>query len=159
MKKMKWLSLFLAIAMVLSLLPATALAEDGILYLDAGGTEQICTDANVLTSSSFTWGTAGQTTWYVVQGTVKITKRVAVAGDVHLILADGCKLSTSSGIRVSKNNSLTIYAQSEGADNVGSLTSQSLTRRGAGIGGNSDGTVGSITINAVSYTHLRAHET
>ena len=146
MMKTKWLSLFLAIAMVLSLLPATALAGDGILYLDAGGTEQICTDANVLTSSSFTWGTAGQTTWYVVQGTVKITKRVAVAGDVHLILADGCKLNVS-GIRVSKNNSLTIYAQSEGADNVGSLTSQSLTRRGAGIGGNSDGTVGSITIN------------
>ena len=39
--------------------------------------------------------------------------RVTVSGDVHLILADGCKLTAGTGIEVNSGNSLTIYAQSD----------------------------------------------
>lgn len=50
--------------------------------------------------------------WYIVKGTRNVG-RVTVSGDVHLILADGCKLTAGTGIEVNSGNSLTIYAQSD----------------------------------------------
>lgn len=45
--------------------------------------------------------------WYIVKSTRNVG-RVTVSGDVHLILADGCKLTAGTGIEVNSGNSLTI---------------------------------------------------
>ena len=104
-----------------------------------------------------TWGTAGTETWYVVNSEaandLTIGTRIAVSGDVHLILADGCTLTASKGIAVILNetspNSLTIYGQSNG---TGKLTTGTPDTYYAGIGGYghdaiNPGTYGSITIH------------
>ena len=49
--KKRILSLLLAICLVAGLLPTTALAADGVSYLDAAGTMQTCTSAKEVTSS------------------------------------------------------------------------------------------------------------
>ena len=134
MRKRKWLSLLLCATMVIMMLPATAWAADGVSYLDASGVTQTCATATEVTDSDseVTWN-AG---WYVVQGTVTISSNVTVKGDVHLILADNCSL-TSKTIRVkaSDNASLTIYAQSVPAvDENGNVTGNTgrLTADGTG---------------------------
>lgn len=71
--------------------------------------------------------------WYVVTGSVEISGRIAVNGNVCLILTDGCSL-TAKGIYVPEQTSLTIYAQSDG-DAMGRLISRS-NGAAAGIGGN-----------------------
>ena len=76
-------------------------------------------------SELVSWGTADETTWYVVTGDVTLSKGAICAGNVNLILADGAKLTAKgssleiqdfpgdlyymSAIIVS--NSLTIYGQ------------------------------------------------
>ena len=119
MKKRLW-SILTALALCLSLLPTVALAADPVTnvpYLDENGTLQTCGIATEVTSSDTTWGTAGTTTWYVVQGNVAFgtagtNQRVYTYGDVHLILADGCTLTLEDGLTTSGD--LTIYAQSTG---------------------------------------------
>lgn len=81
--------------------------------------------------------------WYVVYGKITLTERPTVTGEVHLILMDSCKLDTQAGITVEDDNSLTIYAQSNGS-NMGKLTATGGDRQ-AGIGGGGAG--GTITIN------------
>ena len=79
--------------------------------------------------------------WYVADGTVKISGSVAVSGEAHLILTDGCSLTIDAsgragkaGIRVSDpEDSLTIYAQSLGEE-AGHLTVKG-GGGAAGIGG------------------------
>ena len=60
----------------------------------------------------------GQTTltsgWYVVTGDITNDTRIAVSGDVHIILADGCTLSTG-GVKAAPGGSLTIWGQTEGS--------------------------------------------
>ena len=103
-----------------------------------------------------TWGTAGETTWYVVTGTnVTLSKGAICAGDVNLILADGAKLTATgywvddeymgyAGIQVSGDgNSLTIYGQT-------AQTGQLEANGGdgaAGIGGKTGDAGSNITIN------------
>ena len=103
-----------------------------------------------------TWGTAGTETWYVVTGTnVTLSKGVICAGNVHLILADGAKLTATgygdddeymsyAGIQVSGvGNSLTIYGQT-------AQTGQLEANGGdgaAGIGGKMKDAGSNITIN------------
>ena len=103
-----------------------------------------------------TWGAAGETTWYVVTGTdVTLSKGAICAGDVHLILADGAKLTATgywdddeymgyAGIQVSGDgNSLTIYGQT-------AQTGQLEANGGdgaAGIGGKYTVDGSNITIN------------
>ena len=80
--------------------------------------------------------------WYVVTGDVAISGRVTVSGEVHLILADGCSLTTG-GITVEPDNSLSVYAQEDG---TGSLTANG-SEDAAGIGGSARGkNGGTITI-------------
>ena len=106
--------------------------------------------ANLVTPGSTSWGTAdGGEHWYVVNGNVTIGQRVTVSGNVHLILADGCTLNATKGINVTGDNSLTIYAQSNG-EGMGSLTANENSEDNfgqAGIGGNSGELGGAITIN------------
>ena len=112
-------------------------------------------DATVVENASeqVTWGTAGTATWYVVTGTdVTLSKGAVCQGDVHLILADGAKITTTgaedyAGIQVSGDgNSLTVYAQSTDSTTMGQLIANGGDA-GAGIGGGHQGNGTNITIN------------
>lgn len=117
----KFVSLNLALLLVLTLLPATALAAsadtvDEVKYVE-GGDVKTANNATVITSSSTTWNSG----WYVVNGNVTISDSVTVNGTVNLILADGCTLTAAQGIRVDAGNNgnshnyLNIYGQSSGS--------------------------------------------
>ena len=87
----------------------------------------------------------GQTTltsgWYLVDGSVTNGTRITVNGDVNLLLLDNAELKADGGITVDVNNnvanSLTVWAQSEGA-NMGKLTATG-DGGNAGIGGGNGG--------------------
>ena len=149
MKKM--LALLLTLCLLAGLLPATALAEDGVSYVDVDGVEKNCDNATEVTSATTTWtATDEQKAWYVVSDDVEIADRITVTGNVHLILEDGTTLTAKKGISVTSGNSLTIYGQSVDDDTAGKLTAQAYQLSGyAGIGGNKDNEAahGDITIN------------
>ena len=148
----KSLACLLCLALLVGMLPVAALAEDPeISYIDAEGSTKTCPSATAVTGSDTTWGADDNVEhWYVVNGNVTISSRVTVTGEVHLILADGCTLNATKGINVTGDNSLTIYAQSTGAD-MGALTANSenldISSSRAGIGGNDNQPGGTITIN------------
>ncbi len=94
-----------------------------VSYIDAEGVSHDNINAYVVYSvdTPVTWGTAGETSWYVVTGKdVKLSQGAICAGNVNLILADGVKLTANgagnqAGItsvsNIGNNNSLTIYGQ------------------------------------------------
>lgn len=159
MKKRLFASL-LCLALCLSLLPITALADGdgGVEYIERGWdgsavTEQVETidTYTTITSNTIQWNNG----WYVAQGEVTIgtddnPQRVTVTGDVHLILTDGCTLTVNGGIQLEAGNSLTIYGQSDGADTMGkltaSITSENTAIYNAAIGGNTGETGGTLTV-------------
>ena len=148
MKKM--LALLLTLCLLAGLLPATALADNQVKYLDKYGKEQTCDNAADVVSSEetnpeepITWSED----WYVVNGDVTIASRITVNGTVNLILADDCTLTAKKGIYVGSGSSLTIYGQKGG---TGTLTARAYqVGNAAGIGGNTDNEAahGDITIN------------
>ena len=107
-------------------LPMPAAEGDVIyLYCDengqnwATGTKQR-SDYMVVTADDTTWGDDGNDGWYVASGTVTISDRVTVSGDVRLILENGADLTIKGGIQVQDDdqdpsngsiNKLTVYAQ------------------------------------------------
>lgn len=155
MKKRLFASL-LCLALCLSLLPITALADGdgGVEYIERGWdgsavTEQVETidTYTTITSNTIPWNDG----WYVAQGEVTIgtddnPQRVTVTGDVHLILTDGCTLTVNGGIQLEAGNSLTIYGQSEQAGTMGrliaSITEEDASIYDAVIGGNGSDTGG-----------------
>ena len=76
-------------------------------------------------------------------GEVTIDQRVAVTGDVHLILTDGCSLTVNGGIGLQSGANITIYGQQAGTSTLKAMASDD----NAGIGSNESGTCGNITIN------------
>ena len=129
---------------------------DGVKYIDANGVEQTADGVTEVTLSDevVCWGTAGQTTWYVVNDEVTLSKGAVCNGAVHLILADDAKLTANgdycqAGIVVSgEGNSLTIYGQ---ASQIGQLIAKG-GYHSAGIGGG-QGCIGSdITISGGTVT-------
>ena len=158
--KKRLFALLLCLALCLSLLPITALADGdgGVAYIERGWdgsavTEQVETidTYTTITSNTIQWNNG----WYVAQGEVTIgtddnPQRVTVTGDVHLILTDGCTLTVNGGIQLKAGNSLTIYGQSDGADTMGkltaSITSENTAIYNAAIGGNTGETGGTLTV-------------
>lgn len=144
MRKQKWLSLLLCVAMVLTMLPVTVWAETGVFYLDENGVEQICVGTKEVTGDDTEWTTG----WYVVNGEVNIgsseaPQRITVNGDVHLILTDGGSLTVYGGIEVMDNdkdtangspNSLTIYCQTGQSGRLIAKSDPNAENQ-AGIGG------------------------
>ena len=127
---------------------AWAQETQSVNYINADGQQKTVT-ATVVTNETGTLS-AG---WYVVTGEVS-RGSITCNGDVHLILADGAKLTATggeeqAGITVSGNgNSLTIYGQ---IAQSGQLFARG-GKYGAGIGGG-DGFSGSnITINGGTVT-------
>ena len=92
--------------------------------------------------------------WYVVEGDVFNGSRIFVKGDVNLILKDNAELTVGAGIIVDVNNnvtnSLTIWAQSDGA-NMGKLTAFGGDFA-AGIGGGDGDDGGTVTVNGGKLT-------
>jgi len=80
MKTRKLLAILLSLVMVLSLLPATALAENETVSV---------------TSDTTSW-TDGNT--YVVSGEVTVSERISVTGNVTLQLSEGSVLNAQKGI-------------------------------------------------------------
>lgn len=118
-----------------------------VYYLDALGGRKSLTSFKAVRSSDDYWGVSGEACWYVAEGDVTIDRRVAVRGNVHLVLVDGCRLAVNGGIGIgASDGSLTVYAQSAAGDAVGKLVAQGDESH-AGIGGNYNGSGGSITIN------------
>ena len=157
MKKRLFASL-LCLALCLSLLPITALADGdgGVEYIERGWDGSAVTEQpktidiyTPIVENTVTWnGTTGG--WYVARDNVTINQRVTVIGDVHLILTDGCILTVNGGIQLKAGNSLTIYGQSDGADTMGkltaSITSENTAIYNAAIGGNTGETGGTLTV-------------
>ena len=119
---------------------------NSVSYLDENGDEQTANNVTVVDSSTKEWRNG----WYVVNGVVTIGSRVAVSGEVHLILADNASLTVNGGINVEKDNSFSVYAQSVG-ENMGTLTATG-ERSAAGIGGGYLASGGTITINGGNVT-------
>ena len=143
----KLLSLLLCLSLLLGLLFAmavtTAAAEpaNAVRYLDESGKECYVTEFTTVTSATTTLSDG----WYAVKGTVLLESKITVSGTVHLILCDKATLSVP-GVQLSKDNSLTIYAQSRDINTMGSLISTSETLGQAAIGGYKGGS-GTLVIN------------
>lgn len=170
--KKRLFSIITALALCLTLLPATALAATNVTYYDWNSSTKkleakTCSSATEVTGSesdtAITWGQDGQDTWYVVNSNVTIGKTdsadtfacITVKGNVHLILADGCSLTIKGNIQVMKDvGTLTIYGQSAGTGELNvenSSSSSSSSYYDAAIGGqrleDSMSEAGSITIH------------
>ena len=129
-----------ATALVVGMMPGAIWASDAVTYLYMGELK-ICESATLVTAEDTVWGANdGAEHWLVAEGDVTIDGRVAVAGDVSLILADGAMLVVDGGIDVPAGAGFTIYAQSDG-DNQGILEAYGEEFSGegsAGIGGNEE---------------------
>ena len=86
--------------------------------------------------------------WYVVKGSVTISQRVTVNGNVNLVLADNSKLNVKKGITVNIGGTrkLTIWSQSTG-DDQGQLTAKDVPEEHAAIGGGIDRPSAGIVIH------------
>lgn len=88
--------------------------------------------------------------WYVVDSNVTIGDRTKVNGTANLILADGFKLTLSTGIDVTENATLNIYGQTNDSGKLEASTTH--TKRSA-IGGNeNNNTAGTVTIHGGNIT-------
>jgi len=123
-------------------------AEDDVPYIDASKVTRYVNNVTVITSANI--ATINNLDgWYLVRGSLTRNTTLTVSGTAHIILQDGSNLNVTgngsdegSGIKVSTDMNLTIYAQSEG-NNMGKLTATGNSSWcGAGIGGG-----GTITIN------------
>ena len=126
--------LWLALMLILALLPVAALA-DGITYLDYDPATKTLVSRSV---SEYTVVDAGTTTlstgWYVVNSKIRHANRITVSGDVHLILCDNAFLYSSWGITLTEGNTLTVYAQST-ETKMGMLSVKAIDDGNAAIGG------------------------
>jgi hypothetical protein len=120
-------------------------------YIDADGVEQTV-DATEIGTEIPTGGlTAG---WWVLNQNITTSAAVSVTGDVHLILGNGCTLSTDMGVFLTDiNTNLTIYAQTLDTSAAGAIYSSAHTP-GAAIGSTIGGDCGNITINGGVITAI-----
>lgn len=172
MRKCVWKQLFsgfLAVSMLLSMsgmpvaaqsLEKPALESIEMVQADAEQKEVTYLDENGV--SQTVWATplptAGSASlkqgWYIAEDTVydKWTF-YSINKDVHLILADGCRIELVNGISVSDwmGGKLSIYAQSDNLDTMGELiitTSESSSNPAIG----NSSVAGDITINGGKIT-------
>lgn len=139
--------LFLSIIALTLGIGARTQETQSVNYIDADGQQKTVT-ATVVTNETGTLS-AG---WYVVTGEVS-RGSITCNGAVHLILADGAKLTATggeeqAGITVSGGNSLTIYGQ---IAQSGQLFARG-GKYGAGIGGGQYSSGSAITINGGTVT-------
>ena len=148
--KKRLLSTLLTLCMVLTLLPMTALAGADVGYWNplTETMGSIATTVDIATNTSLAMADGE---WYYVPADATITNRITVTGDVNLILGDNATLTASAGIQVEGTNSLTIWAQSTGAEmgklNVTCNITNAAIGGNGGTGTGNGGDGGTITIN------------
>ena len=164
--KRRILSILCVLALCLTLLPATALAEDSVSYVEyswdgselTSETKSVSGYTTVTSISGNTTWTAG---WYVVSGSVSNINNitVTVSGAVNLILPAGSKLELTYGrISISDGGTLNIYGQEGGS---GTLTLGGYGRQtssGIGLNGSSALNIHGGAVNATGrcYTSVGA---
>ena len=121
--------------------------KDPVTYLDENGETQTAVYYELFDGTEYEL----ETGWYVLSSDITYSDWLAVSGDVHLILCDGCTMIANNGVRVFGDNSLTIYAQSADGG-AGKLNAKATTNLFAGIGGYSNESGGNITINGGTVT-------
>jgi len=116
-------------------------------YIALDGTTQYASAILIDGSLPSTLGVAGTTSWYAVDSNASSNQRVAIYGNVNLILEDTHLLTANAGIDVSPGSRLTIWAQVGGTGGLNATGSA----QNAGIGG-TNGTAGTIIINGGQIT-------
>ena len=109
-----------------------------VSYLE-NGTERSCENYKLFDNST----TELEDGWYVVNGTVTVSDRISVSGDVKLILCDGAQLVCEKGIALTDGNTLSIYGQTAGS---GKLTAASDEYEYAAIGENNNSGAGALNV-------------
>ena len=97
---------------------ATIVDPRAFSYIDENGVTQSKV-ATVLTGNETELGVSGSKTWYVCNSTLSYDHRLKLLGDVHLILADGCKMTAGepnfgASVLYADNGQLTINGQTNG---------------------------------------------
>ncbi len=121
-------------------------AQWGIPYIDADGTERICTDYTVLTNATgdVEYGEWNEENWYVVTNSVTISGLLRFNDTAHLILCDGATLAvTNANGSAIQADGLFIYGQTNG---TGSVTASGTN--GSGICANYAVTINGGTVTA-----------
>ncbi len=143
----------MTLALILACATAWAQTTQSVTYIDENGQTQTVT-ATVLTGNESSLGSDGTTTWYVVNSNITHSGRINYRGNVNIILADGCTMTTSTdngdGIHGYSSSTLTIYGQTLGTG--------TLAATGGGAGNpsiySSDGDIiingGTVTLTATS---------
>ena len=97
--------------------------------------------------------------WYAVTGSVTISDRITIRGNVNLILCDGAVLNAAYGITVPEGSRLTIWGQggeyavpgttatTRGTGSLYAQTANGTYGQAAAIGGENGGATGDIVIN------------
>ena len=85
--------------------------------------------------------------WYAAVEDVSVTKPVVINGNVNLILCDGVEFNAPFGIMINKSSSLTIWAQSMGAEAGTIDTTSKIPIIRAGIGFDTSDETGTLVIN------------
>ena len=101
-------------------------ALEPVSYME-NRTEKSCDEYELFDSDL----TALEDGWYVVSGTVTVSERISVSGDVKIILCDGAEHIGEEGIALTEENTLSIYAQTEGS---GKLSVNTEDTKKAAIG-------------------------
>ena len=104
----------------------------------------IIPDRQIVASSTDLSLTEG---WYLIDGSVTVTYRITVSGNVHIILANYSELTAKNGIGIAEGGSLTVYAQTLDTSRLGKITVPYAPDGCAGIGSGENVTFNGITIN------------
>jgi hypothetical protein len=91
-----------------------------VKYLDAEGKEQTASGVYTLDGTEQEIGVSDKETWYVVNSDIEFTKCVFFNGDVHLILADGCKMNmtVTDMAAIANKSNVVIYGQTLGTGSL-----------------------------------------
>ena len=87
------------------------LGKTDVPYLDEDGVEQTCPVAIEIASDNGNSNVDYRGGWYVVNSNTTVSNFIEFHDDAHLILSDGHSVSA---LGINGDNSLTVYAQSEG---------------------------------------------
>lgn len=107
-------------------------ALEPVSYME-NRTEKSCEEYELFDSAL----TALEDGWYVVSGTVTVSERISVSGDVKIILCDGSELIGEEGIALTEENTLSIYAQTEGSGKL-SVNTEEYNQSAIGTSGYDD---------------------
>ena len=163
--KRRILSLFCVLALCLGLLPATALADNGILtyqYYDTTSGQMIEGTYNgeyttLSGSDSTTKAVSWEAGWYVVSGSVTYSAddaAITASGDVNLILPAGSSLTLNFGrISISSGSTLNIYGQDTGSGTLTLKGGYRSTNSGIGLGSSSALNIHGGTVKATGYCY------